>query len=222
MQASLEKSKVLIEELPYIQKFRGATFVVKCGGSFMELQDAVRSMLQDVVFLEAVGINPVLVHGGGRAITERLKAAGIQSQFINGLRVTDAKSIGIVEDVLSTVLNPELVQAVNDLGGRARGVPGKEIIRVKQLSPELGFVGDIIGVETKPLLGLIRNSIIPVISPLGRNAAGQTYKINADDAAADIAIALKARRLVYLSQVNGLRRIPDQEDTLISTLHVAE
>jgi acetylglutamate kinase len=222
MQSLIEKSKVLIEALPYMQKFRGATFVIKCGGSFMENDDAVRSMLQDVVFLETVGINPVVVHGGGKAITERMKAAGIQARFVNGMRVTDAESIRIVEEVLSTVLNPELVQRISDLGGRARGVPGKEIITVKQLSEELGFVGDIIGVDNKPLVGLIRNSMIPVVSPLGRDSEGRAFNINADVAAADVAIALKARRLVYLSDVNGLRRVPDQEDTLISTLHIAE
>jgi acetylglutamate kinase len=222
MQSLIEKSKVLIEALPYIQKFRGATFVVKCGGSFMENREAVRSMLQDVVFLEAAGINPVVVHGGGKAITERMKAAGIQAKFVGGMRVTDAESMEIVEEVLSTVLNPELVQTIELLGGRARGIPGKEVIRARQLNPDLGFVGDIIGVESKPLLGLLRHSITPVISPIGRDQADQVYNINADVAAADVAIALKARRLVYLSDVNGLRRVPDQEDTLISTLHIAE
>jgi len=222
MQDLIAKSKVLIEALPYIQKFRGATFVVKCGGSFMENQDAVRSMLQDVVFLESVSINPVLVHGGGKAITERMKAAGIQARFVKGMRVTDEQSMKIVEEVLSTVLNPELVQTIQQLGGRARGVPGKDVIRARQLDPELGFVGDITGVDTKPLLGLLRNSITPVISPIGRDQSDQVYNINADVAAADVAIALKARRLVYLSDVNGLRRNPEQEDTLIPSLRVAE
>lgn len=222
MQTLIDKAKVLIEALPYIQKFRGATFVIKCGGSFMENQDAVRSMLQDVVFLEACGINLVLVHGGGKAITERMKAAGIQAKFVNGMRVTDAASMNIVEEVLSTVLNPELVRIIESLGGKARGIPGKEVIHAKQLNPELGFVGDIVSVDAKPLLGLLRNGIIPVISPIGRDKNGQVYNINADVAAADVAIALKARRLVYLSDVNGLRRVPTQEDSLISTLHVSE
>lgn len=222
MQSFVEKSKVLIEALPYIQKFRGATFVIKCGGSFMENKDTVCSMLQDVVFLEAVGINPVLVHGGGKAITERMKAAGINAKFVQGLRVTDAASIHIVEEVLSTIINPALVKAIQAHGGRARGISGREIIKVKQLSPDLGFVGEITGVEIKAVLGLIRNSMIPVISPLGHDEKNQVFNINADVAAADIAIALKARRLVYLSDVNGLRRDPEQEDTLIATLHVAE
>jgi acetylglutamate kinase len=222
MQTLVEKAKVLIEALPYIQTFRGATFVIKCGGSFMENQDAVRSMLQDVVFLESVGINPVLVHGGGKAITERMKAAGIQARFVNGMRVTDAASMNLVEEVLSTILNPELVKTIESLRGKARGIPGKEVIHAKQLNPELGFVGDIVSVDAKPLLGLLRNSITPVISPIGRDKAGQVYNINADVAAADVAIALKARRLVYLSDVNGLRRVPTQEDSLISTLHVSE
>lgn len=222
MNGLIEKTKVLIEALPYIQKFRGATFAIKCGGSFMENEDAVRSMLQDVVFLEAVGINPVLVHGGGKAITERMKAAGIQAKFVNGMRVTDAASMTIVEEVLSTAINPGLVHIIQELGGRARGISGKEIIHAKPLSAELGFVGDITGVDAKPLLGLIRNSLVPVISPIGRDAAGQVYNSNADVAAAEVAIALKARRLVYLSDVNGLRRVPDQEDTLISTLHTKE
>src|ERR1041385_6527763 len=122
MPTHVEKSKVLIEALPYIQKFRGTTFVIKCGGSFMENEDVVRSMLQDVVFLEVVGIHPVLVHGGGKAITERMKAAGIQTRFINGMRVTDAASMRLVEEVLSTMLNPAMVKTINDLGGRARGI----------------------------------------------------------------------------------------------------
>lgn len=222
MNGLVEKTKVLIEALPYIQKFRGATFVIKCGGSFMENEEAVRSILQDVVFLEAVGINPVLVHGGGKAITERMRTAGIPAKFVNGMRVTDAASMTIVEEVLSTAINPGLVNVIQKLGGRARGIPGKEVIQAKQLSQELGFVGEITGVHARPLLGLIRNSLIPVISPIGRDAAGQVYNINADVAAADVAIALKARRLVYLSDVNGLRRVPDQEDTLISTLHTKE
>lgn len=218
----VEKARVLIEALPYIQKFRGATFVVKCGGSFMEMAEAVRSLLEDIVFLEAVGINPVVVHGGGKAITERMKAAGLKAQFVNGMRVTDAESMRLVEEVLTTVINPELVRGIQELGGRARGIPGREILRVRQLAPELGFVGEILGVDRRPLLGLIRNSITPVISPLGSDERGQSYNLNADVAAAEVAIALKARRLVYLSDVNGLRRIPDQEDTLISTLHVGE
>jgi len=222
MSSLVEKTEVLIEALPYLQKFRGATFVIKCGGSFMENQDAVRSLLQDVVFLEAAGINPVLVHGGGKAITERMKTAGIQAKFVNGMRVTDSASMKIVEEVLSTVLNPGLVKTIESLAGKARGIPGKEVIHAKQLNPELGFVGDIVRVDAKPLLDLLRTNIIPVISPIGRDDTGQVYNINADVAAAEIAIALEARRLVYLSDVNGLRRVPTQEDSLISSLPISE
>ncbi len=234
MQDLIAKAATLLEALPYIQKFSHATFVVKYGGSFMDSPDpAIRqSVARDVVFLEAVEINPVVVHGGGKAITRAMDAAGLKANFIQGMRVTDAATVGVVDQVLSREINPEIVTTIESLGGKARGFCGADIFTCRKLwlddpaNPgakiDIGFVGEVTGVNIEPLLECIRHSITPVISPTARGADGNIYNCNADVAAAQIAIALKAKRLVFMSDVPGLMRDPKNPETLITHLQTGE
>src|SRR2546422_3106379 len=232
MEEFISKAATLVEALPYIQRFRSQIFVVKYGGSFMDSPDPeVRHRVaRDVVLLEAVGINPVVVHGGGKAITRALEAARVKAQFVQGHRVTDAATAEIVDRVLSREINPEIVKAIQDFGGKARGFAGSEIFRCRKLCLEdesgkpvdVGFVGEVYEVNIDPLRECIRRSITPVISPTARGYAGKIYNCNADIAAAKTAIALKARRLVFMSDVPGLLRNPQDNATLMSHLSVAE
>jgi acetylglutamate kinase len=227
MQELITKANTLLEALPYIQRFAGATFVVKYGGSFMDSPDeAVRTgVARDVVFLEAVEINPVVVHGGGKRINKALAAAGVESRFVNGLRYTDAATVEIVDRVLSTEINPEIVDLINSLGGVAKGFAGTEIFTCKKPAPDgedYGFVGEVTGVNTAPLMECIAQGITPVISPTACDADSQVYNCNADLAAAQAAIALAAKRLVFMTDVRGLLRDPNDDATLISHLDIAE
>jgi acetylglutamate kinase len=228
----IEKAQTLLEALPYIQKFSGATFVVKYGGSFMDSPEPeVRnSVARDIVFLEAVEINPVVVHGGGKAITRAMEQAGLKANFIQGQRVTDQAAVQIVDDVLSRQINPEVVQAINSLGGVAKGFAGTDIFRCRRLLMkgaggeefDIGYVGEVVGVNVEPLLECVEQGITPVISPTARGEDGKVYNCNADVAAAQAAIALKARRLIFMSDVPGLMRDPKNPATLISTLRASE
>jgi acetylglutamate kinase len=234
MQDLISKAATLLEALPYIQKFNHATFVVKYGGSFMDSPDpAVRNgVARDVVFLEAVEINPVVVHGGGKAITRAMEQAGLKANFIQGQRVTDEATVEVVERVLSREINPEVVAAINALGGVAQGFAGSDIFTCRKLwlddkeNPgqklDIGYVGEVIGVNTAPLLDCIARGITPVISPTARGEDGKIYNCNADVAAAQAAIALKARRLVFMSDVPGLMRDPKDPATLIPHLQTSE
>lgn len=228
MQDLIAKAATLLEALPYIQRFSGATFAVKYGGSFMDSPDpTVRSgVARDLVFLEAVEINPVVVHGGGKAITRAMEKAGLQTQFVRGQRVTDAASVAVVDQVLSREINPEIVTMINSLGGVARGFAGSEIFACRKLQMkgasgedlDLGFVGEVVAVNTAPLLECIAQGITPVVSPTARGEDGRIYNCNADVAAAQVAIALQARRLFFLSDVPGLLQDPKNPATLISHL----
>lgn len=234
MQDLIAKAATLLEALPYIQKFSGATFVVKYGGSFMDSPDpAVRNgVARDIVFLEAVEINPVVVHGGGKAITRAMEKAGLAANFIQGQRVTDEATVRIVDDVLSREINPEVVATINSLGGVAKGFAGPDIFKCRKLllddkeTPgkkiDVGYVGEVIGVNTAPLLECIKQGITPVISPTARGEDGKIYNCNADVAAAQVAIALKAKRLVFMSDVPGLMRDPKDSATLITHLQTSE
>jgi acetylglutamate kinase len=232
MEELISKAATLLEALPYIQRFRSQIFVVKYGGSFMDSDDPeVRHRVaRDVVFLEAAGINPVVVHGGGKAITRALELAGVKAQFVQGYRVTDGATVEIVEQVLSHEINPEIVKAIEDFGGKARGLAGSDVFRCQRLLQEdengddvdLGFVGEVVEVNTDSLRECIRRSVTPVISPTARGADGKIYNCNADIAAAKTAIALKARRLVFMSDVPGLLRDPTDDSTLMSHLRVEE
>jgi acetylglutamate kinase len=223
----IKKADVLFEALPYIQRFRSSTFVVKYGGSFMDSPDTkVREgVAADVVFLEAVGINPVVVHGGGKAITTAMEKAGIAAQFVQGMRVTDEKSMEIVEDVLANVINRGIVEMLQKFGGKARSFSGKDVFKCRKLAKggvDLGYVGEVADVSTETIRKCLRAQVTPVISPIGLGEDGHAYNINADVAAAKLAMAIGARRLVFMSDVAGLMRNPRNTETLISSLHISE
>jgi acetylglutamate kinase len=234
VQDLIAKAETLLEALPYIQKFNGATFVVKYGGSFMDSPDAnVRqSVARDIVFLEAVEINPVVVHGGGKAITRAMEKAGLKANFIQGQRVTDEATVQIVDDVLSGEINPEIVKTVKALGGRPVGFAGRDIFKCRKLwlddkeNPgkkiDIGYVGEVIEVNVAPLKESMWCGFTPVISPTARGEDGKIYNCNADVAAAMCAIALNAKRLVFMSDVPGLMRDPKDASTVITHLQTGE
>jgi len=232
MQNLIAKATTLLEALPYIQKFSGATFVIKYGGSFMDSPDPeVRNgVARDLVFLEAVEIDPVVVHGGGKAITRAMEKAGLKANFVQGQRVTDEATVNIVDQVLSREINPEVVAAVTALGGAAKGFAGPDIFRCRKAQVagpdgqalDLGYVGEVTSVNTAPLLECIAHGIIPVISPTARGEDGRIYNCNADVAAAQVAIALKAKRLVFMSDVPGLLENPKRPDTVMSQVKVSQ
>jgi acetylglutamate kinase len=234
VQDLISKAATLLEALPYIQKFNHATFGVKYGGSFMDSPDqSVRNgVARDIVFLEAVEINPVVVHGGGKAITRAMEKSGLKANFIQGQRVTDEATVQIVDEVLSREINPEVVATINALGGAAKGFAGPDIFRCKKLllddkeNPgnkiDIGYVGEVVEVNTAPLLDCIAKGITPVISPTARGEDGKIYNCNADVAAAQVAIALKAKRLVFMSDVPGLMRDFKDPSTLITHLQISE
>lgn len=232
MQDVIAKATTLLEALPYILRFDGATFVVKYGGSFMDSPDpTVRTgVARDVVFMEAVSINPVVVHGGGKAITRAMDKAGLNARFIQGQRVTDDATVAVVDQVLSREINPEVVRMIRELGGLATGFAGTDIFTCRKLwlrdtdgqPVDIGFVGEVTAVNTAPLLECIERGITPVISPTARGEDGQIYNCNADVAAAMAAIALKARRLAFMSDVPGLLRDPKDPSTLIPHLAIGE
>ena len=234
MQDLISKAATLLEALPYIQRFSGATFVVKYGGSFMDSPDvSVRNgVARDIVFLESVEINPIVVHGGGKAITRAMEKAGLAANFIQGQRVTDEATVAVVDRVLSREINPEVVATINSLGGKARGFAGTDIFTCRKLwlddkdkpgsKLDIGYVGEVVAVNTAPLLECIEQGITPVISPTARGEDGKIYNCNADVAAAQVAIALKACRLVFMSDVPGLMRDPKNPATLITHLQISE
>lgn len=221
------RSETLIEALPYIQQYRGHTFVIKYGGSAMEDERIVDKFLRDVVFLEAVGINPVLVHGGGKAITAKMKAAGLVAHFIDGLRATNETAIHIVEEALDQDINPSIVKKIHDFGGRARGFSGKEVFVARKLerqavidgqTVDIGFVGEAEGVEASKVAAAVHEEIVPVISPIGSTREGVVLNINADIAAASLAAELKASKLIYVTDVAGILRDPSRPDSLIPSV----
>ncbi len=225
------KVDALMEALPYFQQFRGKTVVVKYGGAAMENPDLVESVLRDIVFLEAVGINPVVVHGGGKAITAAMRQENLTAKFVDGLRVTDAASITIIDRVLNEVIGPSLASKICELGGKAQALSGKQVLGAEKAMPhlntagvkvDLGFVGDISRVDITAIQKMVDEEVVPVVSPLALGGDGQSYNINADIAAAKIAQALKAHKIIYLSDVNGVRRDPRDENSLISTLTPAQ
>jgi acetylglutamate kinase len=225
------KADALLEALPYFQQFRGRIVVVKYGGAAMENPDLVESVLRDIVFLETVGINPVVVHGGGKAITAAMRQENLTARFVDGLRVTDDASMKIIDRVLNEVIGPALAAKIVELGGKAHVLSGKDVLKAVKAASlqdatgakiDMGFIGEIISVNVAPLQKLIDAEIVPVVSPVGLGADGQAYNINADIAAAKIAQALQAHKIIYLSDVNGVRRDPRDENSLISTLTPAQ
>ena len=205
--------------------------VVKFGGSIMESEIGYRNILKDVAFMECVGLRPVLVHGGGKSVSKKMREAHIQPTFLHGLRVTDSESIKVVERVLNGEVNPHLVDILSNYGGKARGIHGEDIIKVKKhtgMDPDSGveldwgFVGKVISVDIEPIIAFLNADIIPVITPLGRGEDGQLYNVNADEVANAVAQALQARKLVFLSDVPGLLKDPEDKTSLITSLETGE
>ncbi|MBI3320889.1 MAG: acetylglutamate kinase [Candidatus Omnitrophica bacterium] len=224
MQESIRKADVLIEALPYLQAFRGKIIVAKYGGSAIDNPAAMRGILQDLVFLSAVGIRPVLVHGGGPMITRKLSEAGKRSAFIDGMRVTDRETIQVVNHELEQV-NRRLVAHVEALNGHAVGVVPRRGVIVAEPHPgaaRLGFVGSVKTVRTAAIRSIVARSAIPVVSPVGIDGGRRLYNINADDVACEVAVHLKAEKLVLLTNVRGILRQPNEASSLISTLSVNE
>lgn len=222
MNDPIKKADVLLEALPYMQGFRGCTFLIKVGGSAMEDPAVVDTFLKDVVFLEAVGINPVIVHGGGKAISKAMKDSGLEAKFINGMRVTDEETIKIVEQTLARIINPEIVNKINDFGGKAVGVPGTEVFAGEKMKGDLGWVGEVTDCKLGLIQAAVAGEFVPVVSPVARElASGKTLNVNADLAACALATRLKATKLIFLSDVRGVMRDPKDDSTLIPSLDPA-
>src|SRR5476649_184317 len=225
------KARVLLEALPYIQDFRGSTFVVKYGGSFMDDADPAgrNRIASDLAFLAAVGINVVVVHGGGKAITRAMETSGLTANFVNGLRVTDEATIAIVKKTLDEVVNKDVCDAILGAKGRPRGLPGDSVLVCQKLTTDddgkpvdLGYVGEVTEVKVKLIKKEIADGFVPVISPVAAGYDGKPYNVNADVVAGRVASALHARRLVYMSDVAGLLANPPDVASLISTLKISQ
>lgn len=211
---------LLIQALPYIQKFLGKIVVVKYGGNALagaSDEFAVSTFAQDIALMHAVGIKPVLVHGGGPQITAMMERLGKKPEFRNGLRVTDAETVEIVSMVLLGNVNPQLVSAINTHGARAVGISGQDagLLRVSQRDPSLGFVGDITSVDSTILKSMLADGAIPVIATIGSDVTGQAYNVNADTAAGAIAESLGAEKLIYLTDIEGLRKNTNDSASLV-------
>lgn len=224
-----QRSHILAEALPYIREFAKATIVIKYGGHAMVDPALKRSVIQDILLMEIVGMNPVVIHGGGPDISKMMKRVGKEPEYVNGLRVTDEETMELTEMVLAGKLNGELVSLINKSGGRAVGLSGKDggLIQARQIGSELaenphkdiGFVGEITRINPEILDVLDEHLFIPVISPIGVDSEGNSYNINADTAAAEIAGALKAKKLILLTDVPGVQRNPRDEKTLIPSIN---
>ena len=231
MESFISKAEVLMEALPYIRRFYGKTFVIKYGGNAMVDEELKASFARDMVLLKYVGINPVVVHGGGPQIDQTLQKMGISSRYVRGMRVTDAETVDIIEMVLVGKVNKEIVSLINRHGGMAVGLSGKDggLIRARKMSvtvstngepPEIidiGMVGEIVGINPTVINSLDENKFIPVIAPVGAGDEGETYNINADLVAGQIAEALGAEKLILLTDVEGVK---DKKGELLSTLKI--
>lgn len=231
MEQAIAKADVLIEALPYIQDFRDAVVVVKFGGSAMEDPRQVENILTDVAFMECIGMRPVIVHGGGKAISRAMQETGLVPKFVKGLRVTDEAAIRVVETTIKNKVNAALLDALTKKGARARRIDGNTIFDVEKhvetdpasgATLDWGYVGEIRHVHAMPLLECFKTETIPVVTPLGRGPDGLLYNLNADDAAAAVARELKARKLAFLSDVPGLLRDRNDASTLFSTLRIRD
>lgn len=223
----IKKANSLIEALPYLQAFRGKTFLIKMGGSAMEDPELVASVMRDIVFLEVAGINPIVVHGGGKAISAAMEAAGLAAEFVGGFRVTSDAAIEIVARVLSEEINPGLVRMIRDFGGKAVGIPGNDVFlgeKIKGVDAagqrvDLGRVGEVVACQLAHLDAVHQAGIVPVISPLAAElTTGKPLNINADLAAAALAKELRVAKLVYLSDVPGLLADPKDPSSLIQSV----
>ncbi len=218
------QAQVLTAALPYIQKYSGKTVVVKYGGNAMINDELKHDVMSDIILLTMVGIKVVLVHGGGPEISDMLGRLGIKSEFVGGLRRTDGQTAEVVQMVLAGKTNKDLVARIGTLGGRALGLCGIDggMIQAVPKSPELGLVGEIVQVDPRPIVNALESGYIPVVATVGTDAAGTTYNINADTAAAELAVALRAENLITLTDIRGLMRNLDDPDSLIRQLSVGE
>lgn len=222
----MEKANVLIEALPYIQRFNRKIIVIKYGGSAMLDNELMKHVIEDAVLLKLVGFKPVIVHGGGKEISNWMRKTGIEPAFIDGLRVTDAETLELAEMVLGKV-NSNLVTLAQQLGVRACGISGidGQLLKVKKFMPggqDIGYVGEVVQVDTKIITDLLDDDFLPIIFPIGLDEDGQSYNINGDHAAAEIAQALKADKLAYLTDTYGVLTDPDDPESFISELRVDE
>lgn len=227
MDKVLEKANILIEAIPYIKKFTGKTFVIKYGGSAMVNEEEKKLLIKDIVLFKLLGIDIVIVHGGGPYIKETLDRLGKEGTFIDGLRVTDAETMEIVEMVLSGTVNKELSNSIQKNGIPSVGISGKDgnLLRAKKIEIEngdLGFVGDIESVDPSIIKTLLEQGFIPVISPVAKDANFETYNINADYAAVEIAGSLHAEKLIFVTDILGVMRDVDDEDSLIHYMNIEE
>ncbi len=224
MITNTERAEVLTQALPYIKKYYGKIIVVKYGGNAMINEQRKHQVMEDIVLLSLIGVRVVLVHGGGPEITEMLKKIGKESTFVDGLRVTDAETAEVVQMVLAGKINKGLVNLLEINGGRAMGICGLDghMIEAEQKDERLGFVGKITGVDVKPITDLLEKNYIPVVSTLGCDAKGNVYNINADTAAAHIAGALKAKRLINMTDIAGILRDRDDPASLIPCIGTKE
>ena len=225
------KARVLLEAMPYIQDFHGSIFVVKYGGSFMDDPDpAVRTRVAyDIAFFAAVGIAVVVVHGGGKAITKAMDAAGLNANFVNGLRITDEATMAVVKRTLNEVVNKDVCDALASANARPKSLPGDTVLVCQKLTADddgnpvdLGYVGEVTEVKIKLIKKEIADGFVPVISPVAEAFDGKPYNVNADLVAGRVASALRARRLVYMSDVPGLLANPADPASLISTLKISQ
>ena len=224
----MEKAAILVEALPYIKRFHGKTMVIKYGGSTIADQPVEKNFAVDVVLMKYVGMNPVIVHGGGPLITEALKKRGKGAQFVHGLRATDGEAIEIVREILGRV-NEDIVSLINEAGGKGLGL--KDIIKARRYPPfgeeekkiDIGFVGEVQGVDPK-LFSMIdsEKNAIPLIDPLGMGEGGEHLNVNADEAAAIVAVELKAEKFIILTDVPGIMRNWEDKESLLSTLKIEE
>jgi len=233
MEQAIAKAAVLIEALPYIRRFRGKTIVVKLGGSFMDVPEDLRAVCTDIAFMRAVDIDPVVVHGGGKAITRAMEDAGLEARFVGGLRYTGPEELRIVEDVLASVINRRLVQLLEEAGAKAESLTSKGRCALKAVplaapgeaappgrSPDLGLVGKVVSVDSLLLRGLCDLGTIPVIAPIACGTNGLKFNCNADEAASAVARAMGAEKLVNVSDTHGIRARPDDQASLLS--HISE
>lgn len=228
LEETIGKARVLVEALPYIQKFHGSKIVVKYGGRAMIDDNLKRSVARDIVLMESVGLHPIVVHGGGPEVSAVMNRMGLKPEFHEGQRVTDAATLEVAEMVLAGKLNGEIVARINNAGGNAVGLSGKDgqLIVAKKLrsqtGKDMGFVGEIVEVNPKVIHVLGKENFIPVISPIGMDREEQTYNINADFVAAEVAAAVGARKLVLLTDVRGIQRDVEDPATLIPRIEAKD
>ncbi len=224
--SAMEKAEILVEALPYIKDFYGKRVVIKYGGAAMTDCELKQKVMQDIVLMKYVGMHPIVVHGGGPEINTMLSRLGIKSEFVNGLRVTDQDTMEVVEMVLGGKVNKEIVAGINASGGRAIGISGKDgnLIEAGPIDAdgEMGFVGEVQRINPQIIETVIENGYIPVIAPIGMGSEQESYNINADLVAAAIAVAMKADKLVLLTDVPGLLMDPKDSSSLISILRISE